>query len=222
MGATVSQRPGGPAAVLIFAKAPVAGQAKTRLIPALGARAAARLSARLTWRTLETAARARIGPVQLWCAPDARHPFFAACASRLPAAVREQGAGDLGARMGRAFASALRDHRHAVLAGCDCPGLDAADFAGARLALEDCDAAFVPARDGGYVLIALRRFDARLFEAVSWGSAAVMEQTRERLRALRWRWRELPARADIDRPEDLAALPPGMLPSSAPAQDRRS
>lgn len=215
MNATARARPDGSAAVMIFAKAPVAGQAKTRLIPAMGARGAARLSARLTWRTLETAERARIGPVQLWCAPDATHPFFAACASRLPAVLREQGGGDLGARMGRAFACALRDHRHAVLAGSDCPGLEAADFAGAQQALDECDAALVPAHDGGYVLIALRRFDASLFEAVSWGGAAVMEQTRARMRALRWRWRELPARADIDRPEDLARLPSWALAPTA-------
>ena len=62
----------------VFAKAPVAGLAKTRLIPALGPRGAARLQRQLTRITLRTAHEAQLGPVTIWCAPDTRHRFFRA------------------------------------------------------------------------------------------------------------------------------------------------
>ena len=63
--------------------------AKTRLIPAIGAHAAAVLQERMTERTVATAVEAAIGPVTLWCAPDPSHASFrelvCATASRLSA-----------------------------------------------------------------------------------------------------------------------------------------
>jgi len=64
------------AVIQIFARAPVPGAVKTRLIPALGAEGAAALQAKLLFRTLEMATRASMAPVQLWCAPDCRHAAF--------------------------------------------------------------------------------------------------------------------------------------------------
>jgi len=68
--------------ISVFAKAPVPGQAKTRLIPALGPDGAARLHARLVTHTLTTVSAAALGPVTLWCAPDTAHPFFDGLAAR--------------------------------------------------------------------------------------------------------------------------------------------
>src|SRR4051794_1781850 len=106
---------GASCAVLVFARAPVPGRAKTRLIPALGATGAAALAARLTRHALEAAKRAGLGPVDLWCSPDASHPFFAACARRYGVALRRQGRGDLGERMHRAFATTLARGGRALL-----------------------------------------------------------------------------------------------------------
>src|SRR5688500_8404721 len=63
-------------ALLVFARAPEAGRAKTRLIPALGAVGAARLQARMTEQTLAAACGSGVGDIQLWCTPGAEHPFF--------------------------------------------------------------------------------------------------------------------------------------------------
>jgi len=63
-----------------------------------------------------------------------------------------------------------------------------------------------PAEDGGYPLIGLRRVSPRLFDGIAWGSPQVLAQTRRRLKALRWRWRELRILWDVDRPEDVARL----------------
>ncbi|MDA1116706.1 MAG: DUF2064 domain-containing protein, partial [Proteobacteria bacterium] len=68
------------------------------------------------------------------------------------------------------------------------------------------DAVFAPAEDGGYALVALRRVSPRLFAGIEWGGPRVMAQTRERLLALGWRWRELRTVWDVDRPEDYRRL----------------
>ena len=81
-----------------------------------------------------------------------------------------------------------------------------ADLRRAARLLAACDAVVAPAEDGGYPLLAFRRCSPRLFEGMPWGGATVMQQTRERLAALGWRWRELRMLWDVDRPEDLVRL----------------
>ena len=56
--------------IAIFARAPVAGEAKTRLIPRLGAEGAAALQHALIHRALATAVAAELGSVSLWCSPE--------------------------------------------------------------------------------------------------------------------------------------------------------
>lgn len=193
--------------LLIFARAPIPGQAKTRLIPALGAEGAAALHARLCRRTLELAVWSGLACVDLWCSPDAGHPFFAECRQTFGVDLKTQRGADLGERMAGALADALTASRHAVLIGTDCPELDAHDLQQAFDALaQDHDAVLGPAADGGYVLIGLRAPAPRLFEAIDWGSGRVLAQTRQRLAQLGLTWHELPVRRDLDRPEDLAGF----------------
>ncbi len=192
------------ARLLIFAKAPEPGAVKTRLIPRLGAQAAADLARHLLLQTVERHARARLCPIQLWCAPDTRHPLFAALAAEFRLTLHAQGEGDLGRRMCNATRAALRRGEPAVLIGTDCPELDSVAVACALRWLGRGSAAVLgPAADGGYVLMGLRRLDPRLFRGIAWGGPRVLEQTRARLRSLGWRWRELPVMRDLDRPEDL-------------------
>jgi rSAM/selenodomain-associated transferase 1 len=118
-----------------------------------------------------------------------------------------QGQGPLGERMHRAFAKALKRHERAILIGSDCPAMKASDLRAAARALRDgADAVFSPAEDGGYALVGLRRNSRRLFSRIDWGGPAVMEQTRRRLKSLRWRWKELRTLWDVDRPEDVLRL----------------
>lgn len=190
----------------MFARAPVSGEVKTRLIPRLGAGGAARLQMKLTEHAVATAIASEVGPVELWCSPDISHPTFAALTQR-GVTLHDQGSGDLGERMHRALSSAIRDSDFAVLIGSDCPSLTPHDLRCAGEALRDgTDAAFVPAEDGGYVLIAARSCSRELFDDIRWGSNSVMAQTRGRLRELGQTWRELSPRWDIDRPEDYERL----------------
>src|SRR5712691_9428548 len=109
--------------VMVFARAPTPGEAKTRLIPALGEAGAAALHRRLVMHCLRAARDSRLGPVELWCAPGTGDPFFLECGRRLGASLHAQGAGDLGARMQRAFESALARAARAMLVGSDIPAL---------------------------------------------------------------------------------------------------
>ena len=94
-----------------------------------------------------------------------------------------------------------------LLTGSDCPSMTAADLRGAARALRDGrDAVFCPAEDGGYTLIGLTHAMPALFDAMTWGTDIVMEETRQRLRNLGWHWHELPTHWDVDRPEDYQRL----------------
>ena len=196
--------------IVVMAKAPVAGYAKTRLAPALGADGAARLAARLLDHALTQALAAALGPVTLAAAPSATHPAFDRWRT-LPVSIVDQGGGDLGQRMSRALGAALTGARGVLLAGSDAPALGAAGFAAAARALDDHDAVFVPALDGGFALVGVTRAADFLFEGIAWSTPHVMAATRERLRAFGWRHAELAPVPDIDEPADLAALPAGFL-----------
>lgn len=191
--------------IVVFAKAPQPGRVKTRLAALLGPDGAARLHARLVERTVRTALAARCGPVELHGAP-ARHGFLRALARRNALVLRGQSEGDVGERMRAAFRSGLRRHARMILIGSDCPALAPEDLRRAVRLLRGCDAVLAPAEDGGYPLIGLSRLSAKLFEGIAWGTGAVLAQTRQRLAALDWRWRELRTLWDVDRPQDLARL----------------
>jgi len=194
-------------AIVVFAKAPVPGEAKTRLIPHLGAAGAARLHAALIERALETARAADLGSVELCCAPDAAHPFFATCAERYGVALTAQAAGDLGTRMAAAFDRVVPDAGPALLIGTDCPALKSVHLREAAAALATgCDAVLGPAADGGYVLVGLARPSLQVFEGIEWGGSSVLRDSRARLATLGWRWHELAELWDVDRPDDLTRL----------------
>ncbi len=195
------------ARLLVFAKAPVPGRVKTRLARHLGRRGAAVLYRRVLRQTLARVVAAELAPVELWCAPDARHPFFAACRRDLGVALRVQRGPDLGARMHHALATALEEASYAVLLGGDCVSLTSGDIRQALEALATGrDAVLGPAEDGGYVLVGLRRPCRALFRCIAWGGPRVLAATRRRARRAGLDWAELPLRWDLDRPADLRRL----------------
>jgi len=191
-------------AVLVFARAPVPGAAKTRLIPRLGAWRAARLQMRLTERALRTAL-AGCAVVELHAAPSVHHPYFRFLERKLRVAAVRQSGRDLGERMRNAFATTLRRHAGVMIIGTDCPALTPRDLRrAARLLRGDCDAVLAPAEDGGYALIGLRKLRREMFEGIGWGGAHVLRDTlartkRLRVKLLRTVW-------DVDRAEDLERL----------------
>lgn len=193
-----------PAArILIFAKAPVAGQVKTRLIPALGADGAAALAGALLESLVDRLAMARLAGLELWCAPDCGHPLFRRLADSVGVTLHPQQGKDLGERLSAGAADALTRADAVLLVGADIPELDAAYCDNALAALKGADCVIGPAQDGGYVLLGLKSPAPVLFRDMPWGEASVGAITCQRIERLGWRWETLPMLWDLDRPEDL-------------------
>jgi rSAM/selenodomain-associated transferase 1 len=196
--------------IIVFARAPVPGEAKTRLIPRLGAWRAARLHASLTLRALRIARRTG-EEVELH--GTRRHSFF----RNLDVPFRLQRGKDLGERMYRALAKARKP---AILIGTDCPVLTSADLRRAlRWLRGGCEVVLAPAEDGGYALIGARRVSKHLFEDIAWSTPSVYVDTAKKLRG--YRWRALRTVWDVDRPEDLERLRSLRFASSCPPRARR-
>jgi uncharacterized protein len=193
-------------AILVFARAPVAGAAKTRLIPALGANGAALLQERMTQRALATAASANIGPIQLWCSPSETHVFFENCQRDAGVTLHSQYGRSLGERLRFAHDAAFDAYSRILLIGTDCPMLAAEHLVAAARALSDHDTTLVPAQDGGYVLLGLSRPCPELFHDIDWGTGRVLAQTIARLQQTNRKHFLAAPLWDVDRPEDLLRL----------------
>lgn len=211
----------------VFAKAPVPGTVKTRLVPPLTPHQAAQLHAAFIQDTLGRVADLDVVRY-LACAPDTQHPFLAACAQRFRARRVAQGAGNLGARMERVATSLLARHRKVLLIGTDSPTVPLAFVTEAVRRLDHAEIVFGPSADGGYYLVGLRRIVGGLFRDIAWGGPDVLVATLARLDPSRVAL--LPPWYDVDRPDDLARLrkdlasTPGCPKTSAwfRRQDRRA
>ena len=203
--------------VAIFTRAPVAGAAKTRLIPLLGAEGAARAQQAMTWHMLEMATALPGATVSLWCAGDVAHPFLQRCSAHFHVECVPQCDGDLGMRMADCLHRGLASHERMLLIGSDCPAMTTTDLEAAAAALDDARMVFIPAEDGGYVLVGARRggLETGCFDNVAWGGADVMLQTRRQLLQHGWKagsdWCEMPALWDVDTPEDFKRAVAGQL-----------
>jgi rSAM/selenodomain-associated transferase 1 len=195
---------------MVFCKAPVAGQVKTRLAHSLAgdaernAQLVARLHAQLAWHCLAAMTKRTLAKVELWCAPTVDHPFFLRCERELGVTLMKQEAGGLGERMARAFDHALSQSRYAVVVGTDCPVLDCNYIDVAFTCLQAEKGTVIgPAEDGGYVLLGLSRQQPALFKGIPWGEADVLEMTLARVKG---RLATLPVLWDVDRAADLRRL----------------
>lgn len=193
--------------IIIFAKAPLPGLSKTRLIPALGENGSATLAKRLLDHTIRQALAAEVGPVELCVSPGLHHPTWQTVS--IPSSIQwsEQGNGNLGDRLARRVLRSGSTGEPVLLIGMDCPSLDSSRLRSAAAELQGHDAVIVPATDGGYVLLGLQRFDAVVFTGIPWSTQMVAAETLKRLRLLNWSVRTLPTLHDIDEPDDLRWLP---------------
>lgn len=182
--------------VALFTRWPRPGEAKTRLIPALGADGAAALHKRLTERMVAVVKAAGLALEVRSTGADAQ-AFRDWLGADLT--VVDQGEGDLGARLARAAATAP-----VLLLGADVPDVTPALLREAAAALMAHPLVIGPAEDGGYWLLGLAVPMPQLFEGVAWGTDAVFAETLARAPVPPVRLRVL---ADLDRPEDLARWP---------------
>jgi uncharacterized protein len=193
------------AVIMVFCKAPIPGQVKTRLIPPLTAEEAAQLHCELTEKTLQTATQDHLCDVHVWCSPSIEHPFFSQLADSYSAELHLQQGADLGERMHHAFCQALARFTCAIIIGCDCPSLTSSGIEQALIQLKQGkQCVLAPAEDGGYVLIGLNQPQPLLFGAMPWGTDRVLGLTRAKLQSINIDYQELETQWDLDTIEDLA------------------
>jgi len=191
---------------IIFAKAPQAGFAKTRLIPALGAQGAADLARQMLFSTLHAALEAEVGTVELCVTPDISDAAWQGIALPEGIVISTQGAGDLGERMARAAQRAVRAGGQVLLVGTDCVEMSASLLREAAHVLNTHDAIIHGTLDGGYALLGLKQFSALLFDDMPWSTDAVASTTLSRIGQLGWNVKVGSVLHDVDEPQDLEYL----------------
>lgn len=221
--------------LVIMAKAPVAGRAKTRLIPALGEDGAAQIAQSLLLHTAQQAMKAveSCGKPKLellMCAEPSKegeawqpflrewHALSSATCNPPPIRWERQTPGDLGQRMWGAVANSQPTTcQPTIWLGMDCPTLSAQHIQHMADLLTQYDAVIVPSTDGGYVALGMRYPNWRVFDGVAWSTERVFSETYRRMQELNWQFVVLPAHTDIDTPDDLrhvheqGGLPPAVV-----------
>lgn len=192
--------------VIIFAKAPKPGFAKTRLIPALGSEGAAELAQQMLSHTLHEALAADIGIVELRVTPSIADAAWDDFQFPQGIVIVDQGEGDLGARMARAARRAIEQGESVILLGTDCVEISAGLLQEASQILHDHDAVVHCTIDGGYALLGLNQFRSLLFGNMPWSTDAVASITLARFGQLGWSVHVGQMLHDVDEPQDLKYL----------------
>lgn len=214
-------------ALVIFAKAPIPGEVKTRLCPPLNPDEAATLHGSFVLDTLERT-KAAVGRFKLpldrylACAPSSALVFFKIMEERQGVRLIDQIGDDLGARMRHAFDTMFsRGYKRVILVGTDVPTLPLEQYKQAHTLLDQHELVLGPALDGGYFLIGLRKPSPDLFDEVPWSTDQVLQLTLAKADRLGLRIALLPEWRDVDTIDDLAALiEAGSRDAAKPKQDR--
>jgi rSAM/selenodomain-associated transferase 1 len=195
-------------ALAVMAKAPVAGQVKTRLLPFLSPVHAASLYASLLVDLLTNLRSFGAVDRYLAYAPVGAEDSLRKLAPTEFNFLAQRGQ-DLGERMRNVFQDLFdANYRGVVLIGSDLPvfSLEFLTRAFALLDESDTDLVLGPNRDGGYYLIGMQRLVPEVFDGVVWGSDSVFEATCNKIEALGLNVSLLPPWVDVDTPADVAAL----------------
>jgi rSAM/selenodomain-associated transferase 1 len=202
-------------AIIVMAKAPRAGEAKTRLAPPLTREEAARLAASLFADTVALALGLGAAVIVAYAPTDGRTSLEESLRLTLNEETLggvlwlEQRGEGLGERLeGVAARAAAGGFGPLLFVGADSPTLPPSCLAAALEMLKRARADVVlgPTEDGGYYAVGMREPAAGLFDAVEWSTPRAFEQTALNAERLGLRVLELPPWYDVDTPADLARL----------------
>ncbi|VAW63868.1 Glycosyltransferase [hydrothermal vent metagenome] len=188
--------------LIVFIKAPVTGQCKTRLIPLLGAEQACAFYKTLVTHCLKQLKGLSHTDIAIYATPRTQHPFIQALNKQNEYALHTQQGNNLGERMYAAIQTSLQYYSKTVLIGSDCPPINQKYIQQAFNALKQCDIVFGPAEDGGYVLIGANKIEPLVFENINWGSHQVLQQSLNNCQTSAYNTHLLDTLWDIDTPED--------------------
>ncbi len=191
--------------LIMFLKNPLEGKVKTRLIPHLGAAGAATLQREMAiyiagW--MRAAALCRVARASIYHAGGSRAEMGRLLGEHFD--FQPQAEGHLGVRLLRAFEESFaRGDERVLIIGADCPTLRAGVLIRALDHLAERDVVIVPASDGGYCLIGMRRLVPQLLEGIPWGTGEVLAKSVEILKRDDIPYALLETHRDVDTPEDL-------------------
>lgn len=191
--------------IIIFAKQPIPGYVKTRLMPVLDAQKCAQLSEKLCQHTIDVAVTAGY-PIHLFCDPTPEHTFFLRNQRQYDLHLHQQCGENLTQKLQAAFRLLFTSAQRVIAIGSDCPVMTSTYLQAAVDGLEHAEVVLGPAEDGGYVLIGMRQFYPELFEDIPWSSERVLQVTQERIQSQNLSYLELPILWDVDTSDDFARL----------------
>lgn len=209
------------AIVCIFAKPPIPGSVKTRLIPELGAERAAELAEAFLE---DTVAMVRTLP---WaeCIIAATKIFERSYFK--PEEVWLQSEGDLGDRLEKILRLALKRKPMVLAIGADSPGLPASYLENARQALATADAVLGPSAEGGFYLIGLKDCPVGVLEAIQWSHSTTLAATMHKLEQFGMKtvlinpWFDIDSHEDLERLRRQLANDPAAAPRTAELLDQK-
>lgn len=193
-------KPVAQAAICVFAKPPVAGATKTRLIPTIGKERAAQLAEAFLQDTLMVLQNLSWAEtIVAATAPFKRAYFTSQCMWLQPE-------GTLDLRIETILRRALLRHRMAFAIGADSPGLPPIYLDLAQDLLASHDAVLGPSRDGGFYLVGVRNVTPGLLSGIEWSQRTTFQQTLSRLQQQGLSVALIPEWFDVDTAEDLSYL----------------
>jgi rSAM/selenodomain-associated transferase 1 len=194
-------------AIFLFLRYPEPGQAKTRLIPELGAERAAEVYRKMAEQVAQVVRdfdRPGLAKIAYFDPPEKAREIKEWLGNDFH--LVPQPDGDLGRRLEDAFVGGFRKGARRIVAlGTDCVEITDEILSEAFEALYLSDAAIGPALDGGYYLMGLNRPCHSVFRGIPWSTDRTLRETLARLRGCGLNVRLLPPLMDIDSPEDLRA-----------------
>ncbi len=188
--------------LLVFAKNPVLGKAKTRLAATIGKEKALEIYKELLEYTCSVAKEISSEKTVYYSDYLEENDLWVKAKFN----QKTQTGTDLGSRMLGAFQTeftAAKKEQSIVLIGTDCKELDSKVIEQAFNALKFTDLVVGPAKDGGYYLIGMKSAHVELFSNVDWSTDAVLEQTIGKANGLKLSYMLLKELSDIDTEADL-------------------
>ena len=199
-------------ALVIFAKAPIPGEVKTRLCPPLTPDEAATLHGSFVLDMLERSKLA-VAKLQLpfhrylACSPSSELVFFKIMEERQNVHLLDQVGEDLGQRMHRTSVDLFaKGYKQVIIVGTDVPTLPLSVYQEAGTMLGRSDVVLGPALDGGYYLIGLKQPAEQLFTGVPWSTDQVLAVTQQKAKTLGLSVGLTTAWRDVDTIADLQSL----------------
>ena len=184
--------------LLIFTRNPELGKCKTRLAKTVGDETALDIYSFLLGHTVSVTQNLNAAK-QVWYSEEIWEDdiwddaFYDKKLQKGP---------DLGIRMANAFQEGFASgYERILIIGSDMFDLDQKDLENAFAQLKENDFVIGPAEDGGYYLLGMKSFNAKLFKDKSWGQASVLNDTLTHLKGEKLAILE--ERNDVDVYEDI-------------------